>query len=53
MKDILMIEAAEASETSVSFYHRTQRNITDDRNLHDHYHENLIPERIFLLFTLS
>jgi hypothetical protein len=37
----LMIEAVSTSETSVSFYETTRRNIVEDGHLHAGRHENL------------
>jgi hypothetical protein len=36
-----MMEAASTSETSVNFYHTTQRNNPEGVHLHTHHHENL------------
>jgi hypothetical protein len=37
----LMMEAANASETSVFFYQTTRRNNLEDNHLHTRRHENL------------
>jgi hypothetical protein len=37
----LMMEAVSTSETSVSFYLTTRRNIQEDNHLHTRHHENL------------
>jgi hypothetical protein len=37
----LLYEAVSTSETSVNFYHTTQRNIPEDSHLHTRRRENL------------
>jgi hypothetical protein len=37
----LMVEAASTSETSVSFYETTRRNIPEDGHLYTRRHENV------------
>jgi hypothetical protein len=37
----VLIEAASTSETSVNFYQTTQRNIPEDRHLHNLRRENI------------
>jgi hypothetical protein len=43
-----MIEAMSTSETSVSLYHTTRRNITDDSHLHTRQRETLKSHQVFL-----
>jgi hypothetical protein len=38
---VLMLEAANTSETSVNVYHTTRRNIPEDSHLHTRSRENL------------
>jgi hypothetical protein len=47
----LMMEAASTSETSVSFYQTTRRNIPEDRHLLTHRRENLKSHLILLNLT--
>jgi gamma-glutamyl-gamma-aminobutyrate hydrolase PuuD len=46
----LMTEAASISETSVSFYEATQRNIPDDGHLNTRSRENLKSHLINILY---
>jgi hypothetical protein len=44
---VLMIEAANTSETSVNFYQTTRRNIPEDSHLHTRRRENLKSHPVF------
>jgi hypothetical protein len=41
MGKMVMIEEVSTSETSVSFYHTTRRNIQEDSRLHSRRRQNL------------
>jgi hypothetical protein len=49
----LMMEAVSTSETSVSFYQTTRRNIAEDSHLHTHRRENLKFEQGILLRSIT